>query len=107
MRERKLSRHQTVPISPHDSQQREENQSGSSNDHLFFEGCEQFSTFDERAREMATAMIGSLINAIRHSCRVRGISDEGSRRDLIIKVCLSHNHTSRVTLGGAGNRDNT
>jgi len=107
MRERKLSRHQTVPISPHDSQQREENQSGSSNDHLFFVGCEQFSTFDERTREMATAMIGSPINAIRHSCRVRGISDEGSRRDLIIKVCLSHNHTSRVTLGGAGNRDNT
>ena len=107
MRERKLSRHQTVPSSPHDSQQREENQSGSSNDHLYFEGNEQFSTFDERTREMAIAMIGFPKNAIRHSCRVRGISDEGSRRDLIIKISLSHNNTSRVTLGGAGNRDNT
>ena len=98
MRERKLSRHQRVPISPHDSQHREENQAGS--DHLFFEGIEQFSTSDERTREMAIAMIGSPINAIRHSCRVGGISDEGSRRDLVIQICLSHNNTSRVTLGG-------
>ena len=50
--------------------------------------------FDERTKEMANAMIGALRNAIRHSCRVRGISDEGSRRDLIIRVCLSH-HNSR------------
>ena len=98
MRERKFSRPAIIIDSqvPQDCQHREENQTGS--DHLFFEGCFQFSTFDERTQEMANAMVGAPINAIRHSCRVRGISDEGSRRDLIIRVCLSH-HMSRARGG--------
>ena len=107
MRERKLSR----PIIsdsqvPHGCQHREENQTGS--DHLFFEGCFQFSTFDERTQEMANAMVGAPINALRHSCRVRGISDEGSRRDLIIRVCLSrHNSRARGGTGSRGSKDTT
>ena len=54
---------------------------------------------NERTREMAKVMIGSQIEAIRLSCRVRGVSDQGSRRDLIIKICKSHQSSDLLRNG--------
>jgi len=56
----------------------------------FFEGSSVFARWPAHVQSMAVAMIESPIEALRRACILRQVSCEGSRRELILRICEQH-----------------
>ena len=56
----------------------------------FFCNCADYIRLEPQIQQMAVAMIDTNINALRKNCEMRALKTDGSRRELIIRVCQSH-----------------
>ena len=60
----------------------------------------RFAELPARAQSMAKAMVHSHIDKLRSNCRMRRISQLGSRSDLILRICRDHIKNSKCGVGG-------
>ena len=59
-----------------------------------FEGCQQYHSLSARMQDYAIRMSTADIQALRSACCIKGLGMDGTRKDLILKLCCDHDtHT--------------
>ena len=62
---------------------------------VFFDGTE-FCLLSSYAQSMAMAMMESPMIAIRRHLQMRGLTDEGTRPTLIVRICSQYDNTNKA-----------